>query len=171
MPTDLGWAVRSQIDAWMEELEVLRTDPRVRKFVELQEKIDEADALVVGANTRSPPSRSNPFDRYDAFEFARDLTGRDIPAAELTKLTSDRFPEISEKGRRLMIEYLIEHGAAGVVQIAPSGRPTWYRFGSPISRGAFAPRKRLGIPENELSAFKSDDLEDLAMPSLPPTVR
>jgi len=170
LPDDVASIVRSQIEAWTTELEDLQRDPRVRKYSELRQKIDEADAFVVEPDTRPLSFPSSPFDLYDAFEFARDLTGRDISARELSKLAFGRFPEISEQSRRLMIQYLIDHGGAGVSRMAASGRPTWYRFGSPINRRAFATRKRLGIPESELSAFKSDDLEDLAVRMMPAAV-
>src|SRR2546422_5582789 len=41
---DLAPVVRSQLKAWMAELKVLSRDPRVRKFAELRQKIETADA-------------------------------------------------------------------------------------------------------------------------------
>src|SRR2546430_16627036 len=43
-PEDPASVVRSQRKAWMAELEVLSRDPRVRKFTELRQKIEMADA-------------------------------------------------------------------------------------------------------------------------------
>jgi hypothetical protein len=42
-----------------------------------------------------------------------------------------------------------------------------YRFGSLGDGGIVRRRKRLGIPDNELSAFKADDLEDLVVRTPP----
>ena len=84
---DLAPVVRSQLKAWMAELKVLSRDPRVRKFAELRQKIEMADA--------------------------------------------------------------------------------WYRLGSPGQGGISGNQTRLGIPANELSAFKTDDLEDLVIRILP----
>src|SRR6267143_3722320 len=80
-PASLALVIESEIDAWIAEIEVLRRDPRVRKFAELRKKIDQVDASY-----RPGPSRSG--------------------------------------------------GIGG---------------------------GRLGIPANELSAFKADDLEDLVI--------
>ena len=46
--SELSVVVRSQIDAWVANLEVLSQDPRVRKFVELREKLFAADLSNVG---------------------------------------------------------------------------------------------------------------------------
>src|SRR5256886_6452070 len=43
-PEDPASVVRSQRKAWIAELEVLSRDPRVRKFAELRQKIEMADA-------------------------------------------------------------------------------------------------------------------------------
>src|SRR2546422_11250001 len=43
-PEDPASVVRSQRRAWIAELEVLSRDPRVRKFAELRQKIEMADA-------------------------------------------------------------------------------------------------------------------------------
>jgi len=43
-PEDPASVVRSQLKTWMAELEVLSRDPRVRKFAELRQKIETADA-------------------------------------------------------------------------------------------------------------------------------
>src|SRR5207249_12313082 len=82
-PEDPASVVRSQRKAWIAELEVLSRDPRVRKFTELRQKIELADA--------------------------------------------------------------------------------WYRLGSHGQGGIGGNQTRLGIPADELSAFKTDDLEDLVL--------
>ena len=87
-PEDRASVVRSQLKTWMAELEVLSRDPRVRKFAELRQKIETADA--------------------------------------------------------------------------------WYRLGSPGQGEIGGNQTRLGIPANELSAFKTADLEDLVI-RIPPT--
>ena len=169
-PEDPSSVVRSQLEAWTAERELLLRDPRVRKFTELQEKIDEADAFIVETNAMPLSNRASPFDpydAYDAFEFARDFEGREISAIEVSKLAFGRFPEMSDENRRLMILYLIDNGAAVVSRRTASGYPTSYRFVEPREGGTLGTRKRLGIPDNELSAFKSEDLEDLAVRALP----
>lgn len=162
MPEDLVSVFQSQVKAWMAELELLRQDPRVREFTELRRKIDDADAFLVEASAAPPmPTRSFPFDPYDAFEFGRDLTGKEVSTLELSKLAFGRFPDMSSESRRLMVHYLIDHGVAEVARKTTSGRPTWYRFGSLGDRRIGGKRKRLGIPDNEISMLKTEDLEDL----------
>jgi hypothetical protein len=170
LPEDPASVVRSQLKVWTAELEILLRDSRVQKFTELQEKIDEADGFIVEANAPPWSNQSSPFDpydAYDAFEFARDLMGREVSTRELSKLAFGRFPDLSTGGRRAMIRYLVDKGAAEVARKTPSGHPTWYRFGSPRWKGNGGSRIGLGIPDNELSAFKSEDLEDLAVRALP----
>jgi hypothetical protein len=163
MPEDLVSVFQSQIEAWNAQLEVLRQDPRVREFTELRRKIDDADAFLVEASAAPPmPTRSFPFDPYDAFEFGRDLTGKEVSTLELSKLAFGRFPDMSSESRRLMVHYLIDNGVAEVARKTTSGRPTWYRFGSLGDRRMGGKRKRLGIPDNEISMLKTEDLEDLA---------
>jgi len=70
-----------------------------------------------------------------------------------------------------MIHYLIDHGVAEVARKTPSGHPTWYRFGPPRGMGNGVKRIGLGIPDNELSALKADDLEDLAVRTRPIAAR
>ncbi len=170
---DLASVVRSQVEAWMAELELLRQDPRVRKFAELRQKIDEADAFVIEADAPPLSSRSPrfyPYEEYDAFEFARDLAGREVSTLELSVLASGRFPELSHTSRRHMLRYLIENGAAEIARHTVSGRPRLYRFGSFGNGGIGAiggRRKRLGVPDSELSGFKADDLNDLAVRARP----
>jgi len=173
-PEDQALVVRSQRKAWTAELEILLRDPRVQKFTELQEKIDEADAFIIEANAKPSANRSAPFDpydAYDAFEFAWDLTGQEVSSLEVSKLAHGRFPDLSNEGRRLMIHYLIDNGVAEVARKTASGQPTWYRFGSPRGMGNVGKRIGLGIPDNELSALKTEDLEDLAVRAAPASAR
>ena len=155
--------VRSQLKAWMAELEVLSRDPRVRKFAELREKIDEVDSFLDEAAVPPAPSRSSPFQPYDAYEFGRDLAGRELSTLELSKLAQGRFPEWSNESRRFMVQYLIANGVAEVARTTAAGRPIRYRFGA-LGNGRVAGRRmRLGVPDNELSAFKGEDMEDLVL--------
>jgi hypothetical protein len=154
----------SQIDGWISELDVLRHDPRVKKFAELQRKIDNADAFVdksILPRPSGPWSPYAPYDTYDAFEFAHDLTGREISTRQLSKIAHGRFPDMSEDSRGLMMRYLIGRGLAEVARTTAAGSPTGYRFGSLGTGGAVRTRRRLGIPDNELSGLKTDDLEDV----------
>src|SRR5213594_4383505 len=163
-PEDPESIVRSQRKAWMAEIEVLSRDPRVRKFAELQQKIDDLDVFIDEALAPPAAKRSSPFqpyDAYDAYEFGRDLAGRELSTLELSKLEHDRFPEWSNESRRFMVQYLIDNGVAEVARKTPSGTPTWYRFVSLGDRRVGGKRKRLGIPDNELSMLKTEDLEDL----------
>ena len=164
-PEDSASVIRSQLTSWMAELEVLGRDPRVRKFAELQQKIDEVDVFLDEAVVAPPaPNRSSPFqpyDAYDAYEFGRDLAGRELSTLELSKLAHGRFPEWSNESRRFMVDYLIENGVAEVAGTTAAGRPKRYRFGALGNRGVAGRRMRLGVPDNELSAFKGEDLEDL----------
>ena len=158
--------VRSQLKAWMAEIEVLSRDPLVREFAELRQKIDDVDVSFDGAVGPSAPNRSSPFqpyDAYDAYEFGRDLAGRELSTLELSKLEHDRFPEWSNESRRFMVQYLIENGVAEVVRTTSAGRPTRYRFAALGRGGDGGRRMRLGVPDNELSAFKGEDLEDLVV--------
>ena len=158
----------SQIDGWRSELEVLRRDPNVRKFAEIRQKIDDADAFIDKATAPPIANRWSPFepyDTYDAFEFAHDLTGREISTRQLSKLAHGRFPNLSSENRGLMIRYLIGNGVAEVARTTAAGSPTGYRFGSLGNGGTVRTRKRLGIPDNELSGLKADELEDVLVPS------
>ena len=173
-PEDQASVVRSQRKAWTAELELLLRDPQVQKFTELREKIDEADAFIMETNVKPFANRSvpfDPYDAYDAFEFAWDLTGRKVSTLELSRLADGRFPDLSNEGRRLMIQYLIDRGVAEVATKTASGHPTWYRFGSPRGMGNVGNRTGLGIPDNELSALKTEDLEDLAVRAAPASAR
>ncbi len=75
----------------------------------------------------------------------------EVLSRELSKLAQGRFPEWSNERRRLMVQYLIDNGVAEVARKTPSGTPTWYRFVSLGDRRVGGKRKRLGIPDNELS--------------------
>jgi hypothetical protein len=48
LPDDLSLFVRSQIDAWVADLEVLSRDPRLRKFADFREKLFKPDPSSVG---------------------------------------------------------------------------------------------------------------------------
>ena len=156
--------VRSQLKAWMTEIEVLSRDPLVREFAELRQKIDDVDVSFDGAVAPSVPNRSSPFqpyDAYDAFEFGRDLAARELSTLELSKLAHGRFPEWSNESRRFMIDYLVQNGVAEVTRTTSAGRPTRYRFRALGNGGVAERRIRLGVPDNELSALKGEDLDDL----------
>jgi hypothetical protein len=146
---------------WTAELEDLRRDPRVRKFTDLREKLKAVDAFIWESHSPPRSNRSYPFDPYDAFEFARDLHGREISTLELAKLAFGRFPEMSNDNRRVMIHYLIDNGAMEIARKTAAGHPTLYRFGGPDGGEASGMKKRIGIPRNELSALKADELEDV----------
>jgi hypothetical protein len=163
-PEDPESVVRSQLKAWMTEIEVLSRDPMVRKFAELRQKIDDVDVSIDEAVAPPAPNRSSPFqpyDAYDAYEFGRDLAGRELSTLELSKLAHGRFPEWSNESRRFMVAYLLHNGVAEVARTTAAGRPTRYRFGALGNGGVAGKRMRLGVPDNELSAFKAEDLEDL----------
>ena len=169
LPEDLASVIRSQLQVWMAELEELSRDPKVRKFTELRQKIDGADAHIDESILPPASDRSlspfHPYDAYDAFEFARDISGQEVSTLQLSKLAYDRFPEWSDESRRFMMHYLMENGVAEVAETTASGRPTSYRFGSIRNGGIAGRRSRLGIPDNELSALKADDLDDLVVQS------
>ncbi len=163
-PDDSESVARSQLKVWMAEIEVLSRDPLVREFAELRQKIDDVDVSFDGAVGPSAPNRSSPFqpyDAYDAYEFGRDLAGRELSTLELFKLAHGRFPEWSNESRRFMIDYLVHHGVAEVARTTSAGLPTRYRFRALGNGGVAGRRIRLGVPDNELSAFKGEDLEDL----------
>jgi len=170
LPEDLEAVLRSRVEVWTAELEVLRRDPRVRKFAELRRRIDAADASGLGADGPPLSNRSPlfyPYEAYDAFEFARDLAGQEVSTYELSKLASGRFPEVSKAARRLVLRYLVENGVAEIVRRKASGGATSYRFASLGNGGIGATRKRMGIPENELSGFKADDLREVPVRARP----
>src|SRR5437667_12848151 len=109
-PEDPASVVRSQLTAWTAELEILSRDPRVRKFAELRQKIDDVDVFLDEAAGPPAPSRSSPFqpyDAYDAYEFGRDLAGQERSTPHLSELAQGRLPEWSTEGRRLMVQYLL----------------------------------------------------------------
>jgi len=165
LPEDLASVIRSQLQVWMAELEELSRDPKVRKFTELRQKIDGADAHIDESILPPASDRSlspfHPYDAYDAFEFARDISGQEVSTLQLSKLAYDRFPEWSDESRRFMIDYLVHHGVAEVARTTSAGLPTRYRFRALGNGGVAGRRIRLGVPDNELSAFKGEDLEDL----------
>src|SRR5947208_15431061 len=104
-PDDSESVVRSQLKAWMTEIEVLSRDPLGREFAELRQKIDDVDVSFDGAVAPSVPNRSSPFqpyDAYDAFEFGRDLAARELSTLAPSKLAHSRFPARSKDYRRFM---------------------------------------------------------------------
>ena len=162
LPKDLDKVIQSEHETWTAELEQLRSDPRVKKFLTLQERIARADEFIVEnvALLRSNRHRPfDPYDAYDAFEFARDLAGREISTFALSKLVFERFPDMSGEGRQRMMDYLFENGCVEATRRTRLGRPAAYRFAPPKNGGAMAGRKPLGVPTNELSGFKAEDLE------------
>jgi hypothetical protein len=171
MSTDLSSEIeaimRSQMKAWKSELERLSRDPRVRRFSELRQKLDEIDTVIAEAS--GPPIRrqSHPFDPYDAFEFARDLAGRVVSTLELSKLAYGRFPEMSRESRQLLMHFLIDNGAAEVVRKTATGRPTWYQFGPPMRGGIIDATNGFGSPGRGLSRLKREDLEEVTVRVLP----
>src|SRR2546429_9498613 len=79
--------VRSQLKAWMAEIEVLSRDPLVREFEELRQKIDDVDVSFEGAVAPSAPNRLSPYqpyNPYDAFEFGRVLAERPPPTLDIS---------------------------------------------------------------------------------------
>ncbi len=127
LPKDLDKVIASEHEAWTAELEQLRSDPRVMKFLKLQERIARADELIVVNPAQPPSNRYRPFDPYDAydvFEFARDLAGKEISALALSELADGRFPDMSGEGRGRMMDYLIENGRLEATRRTQLGRPT-----------------------------------------------
>lgn len=158
---DRARIVRSQVEVWTAELVVLRRDPSVKKFLELQEKIDQTDASVLEAAAPPPSDWMWPYDLYDAFEFARDLAGRRISTRALSRLVHHHFPNLSGADHRMMMQFLGENGIAEVARTTDTGFPASYRF-APLGNGRFG--KRLGLPANELTGLKAEDLEDVLGP-------
>ncbi|HYS73544.1 MAG TPA: hypothetical protein VEO96_06155 [Thermoplasmata archaeon] len=162
LPKDLVSVIKPQLEAWTAELEHLRGNSRVKKFLKLQERIDRAGEFITETSAPPPSNRYRPFDPYDAydvFEFARDLAGREISTIALSKLASGRFPDMSGGCQERMMDYLIENGCVEATRRTRLGRPASYRFAPPKNGGAMAGRKPLGVPTNELSGFKAEDLE------------
>src|SRR5207245_849979 len=80
--------------------------------------IDES--ILPPASDRSL-SPFHPYDAYDAFEFARDISGQEVSTLQLSKLAYDRFPEWSDESRRFMMHYLMENGVAEVAETKAAG--------------------------------------------------
>lgn len=148
------------VEVWKAELAALGRDPTVRKFFELQDKIEASDA--------SWPS-FRPYDLYDVFEFGRDLTGRQISNEHVTRMAHDRFPETSEEGRQAILHFLVDHEHAVVARRTDAGDPASYRFAPPRNKRAEEKWVGMGLLTNELSRFKEEDLEDVDR--LPPPDR
>src|SRR5438034_11817813 len=81
--SELSVVVRSQIDAWVANLEVLSQDPRVRKFVELREKLFAADLSNVG-----PPGDGGSSGGGRDFRFST----TNCPHSRRTIWTTSSFP-------------------------------------------------------------------------------
>ena len=163
-PEDLARIVQSQVETWAAEVVVLRRDPSVKKFLKLQDQIDQTDAFMVEGAMPPPSEWLWPYDLYDAFEFARDLAGRQIPAQVLSRLAHGRFPNMSSADRQIMMRFLTENGIAEVARTPDTGRPASYRF-APLGNGRTGGNgRRLGLPGNELSGLKAEDLEDVVGP-------
>src|SRR3989449_5480701 len=147
LPEDLASVIRSQLQVWMAELEELSRDPKVRKFTELRQKIGGADAHIDESILQPASDRSSspfhPYDAYDAFEFARDISGQEVSTLQLSKLASDRFPEWSDESRRFMMHYLMANGVAEGAAKTASGRRTSSPFESIRNRGTARIRSRL----------------------------
>jgi hypothetical protein len=141
----------SIVEVWKAELVALRRNPAVRKFLELQDKIDKSDDGI-------PFPSSRTYDLYDVFEFGRDLAGRQMSTERVTRMALDRFPETSDEGRRAILQFLVDHEYAEVTRRTTAGRPVSYRFAPPREGG-----RGLGLTvlTNELSRFKAEDLEDI----------
>lgn len=95
-PDGLSSPISARIEAWTAELEALRGNPTVRRFLEI---------------------------------------------------------------RRLILDDPNGPGFADS-PITPVDHPMRYRFGPPSDRGILGTSNGLGIPKNELSALKADDLQD-----------
>jgi hypothetical protein len=152
--------LRSTVEAWKAELGALRHDPTVRRFIDLQDKIDASEALDNEDALTSPPVSTGPYDLYDLFEFARDLAGQRMSSHHVTQVARRRFPETSNAGRQVMLHFLVDNGYAKVIRRTAAG-PATYRF-TPPSEGSRDGRwSGLVLPTNELSRFKAADLDDL----------
>jgi hypothetical protein len=159
---------QSQVEVWTAELAVLRREPTVRKFLELQDRIKGTHAFAIQADGPSLTDALGPYDLYDAFEFAQDLSGKEVSAQALSRLLFGRFPETSKADWQIMMHFLIERGLAEVVRTTEKGRPDSYRFAPPRTWGNGRSRRRLGLPSSELSGLKREDLEDVVgLPTRP----
>jgi hypothetical protein len=161
IPETITQNVRSQVEGWTAELATLRRDPTVKKFLELQERIKWTYAFAIRADAPSMSDAIGPYDLYDAFEFARDLSGRQVSSQALSRLLFGRFPDMSNGDWQVVMHFLIERGVAEVVRTTEKGRPDSYRFAPLRTGGNGKSPKRLGLPNNELSGLKREDLEDI----------
>jgi hypothetical protein len=161
VPEIMPQSARSQVEVWTEELTVLRREPTVRKFLELQERIKWTHAFAIQADGPSLADALGPYDLYDAFEFARDLAGKQVSAQALARLLLGRFPDMSSADRQVLMHFLIERGVVEIVRTTETGRPDSYHFTPPRKGGTGERQKKLGLPSSELSDLKGDDLEDV----------
>ena len=150
---------RSTVEAWRAELVALRRDPTVRRFIDLQDKIDESQAFRIEDVLASPAPWTGPYDLYDFFEFAGDLAGKRMSTQQVTRLARGRFPEMSNAGRQVILHFLVESGYAKVTRRTAAGRPAAYRF-TPPSEGRDGKWSGIVLPTNELCRFKAADLDD-----------
>lgn len=153
--------VDNQTEEWTAELVELRGDPTVRKYLELRDRMDRTAAIVAGAGPPPVTDRFWPYGLYDAFEFARDLSGRQLSTEALSRLAFRRFPDLSRAEQQVMVDFLIDKGLAKVDRTTETGRPASYRFEPLGERRSSRKGTGLGMPENELSEFKAEDLEDV----------
>jgi hypothetical protein len=161
LPENVTRSVGMEVEEWATELVALRRNPTVMKFLELQNRIERVDASPIQADTVSLSDALGPYDLYDAFEFAQDLSGKEVSAQALSRLLFGRFPETSNADWQVMMYFLIERGLAEVVRTTEMGRPDSYRFAAPGNGGNGKSRKGLGLPRSELSGHKAEDLEDI----------
>jgi hypothetical protein len=161
IPENITQSVRSQLEGWTAELVALRRDPTVKKFLELQDRIKWTNAFEIHADAPSLSDALGPYDLYDAFEFARDLSGRQVSEQALSRLLFGRFPDISNGDWQVVMHFLIERGVADIVRTTETARPDSYRFAPPRNGGTGNSQKRLGLPSSELSGLKGEDLEDV----------
>lgn len=161
IPEDPARTARPDVEVWAAELGALRGDPNVMKFLELQERIDESAPSALDDAQPLPWVGLLPYDLYDVFEFARDLAGTQVSAQRLLRLARGRFPEMSGVGRHDILHFLLNHGDAEVTRRTAAGRPAVYRFPLRAERGTGRGRSVLGLPTNELSRLKGEDLEDV----------
>ena len=158
---DLARVTRSQLKTWKDELEILRHDPTVQRFLELRENIVRGDGFVTERDTEQQSSPSWPFDIYDALEFARDLAGKDLSTFTLSESLGRRLPDMSAEARRMLLHFLIDNGRAEVIWKTVSGHPMLYRYAAAAYRPTLEERADLGVPVSELSRFKVGDLENI----------
>jgi hypothetical protein len=161
LPENIPQSAQSQVEVWTAELALLRQEPTVRKFLELQERIKWTHTSAIQADAPSLTDALGPYDLYDAFEFARDLAGKQVSAQTLSRLLFGRFPAMSKADWQVLIHFLIERGVVEIVRTTETGGPDLYVFAPPRKGGTSERQKKLGLPSSELSGLKGDDLDDI----------